>query len=85
MNDLNALMARGRAADAILTDPVFKEAVSATRAEYINAMIKAPDDTTLREAKHNLDVLGDVIVKLEGYLENGKRAAQQLEQLAKQK
>ena len=78
MNDLNAVMARGRAADRILTDPVFEEAFSATREDYINTMIAAPDDTTLRDAKRNLDVLDTVMAKLQGYLEDGTRAAKEL-------
>lgn len=72
---------RGRAASVVLENDTFRDAISATRARYINTMIDAIDDEGLRQAKKRLVVLNEVVGHLTEMAEDGRRAAEELKRL----
>lgn len=85
MTNLDEQIRRGAAADRLIGDAMFQEAISATRALYINTMIDAGDDETLKQSHIRLKLVNTVVGHITEMLEDGKRAKEELERLRNQK
>lgn len=77
------LIRRYAAANAVLENPVFIEAVSAVRATYINQMMASdPHDSRARDLAHShYTAINAVVSELESFMADGERAEAELERL----
>ncbi len=69
---------RGRAARWVLEQDLFVEAVAAVKEDCVNTFLQAPDEESVRQARHDVHCLNRILSKMGSWAVEGQREEDEL-------